>query len=39
MIDDNPHLFSMHSFATGPATDLAQALRAALDLDELRTGV
>ena len=32
MTDDNPHLFYMHFFATGAATDLAQGLRAALDL-------
>ena len=32
MTDDDPHLYYMHFFATGPATDLAQGLRAALDL-------
>ena len=31
MTDDNPHLFYLHFFATSPATDLAQGLRAALD--------
>jgi Domain of Unknown Function (DUF1259) len=31
MTDDDPHLYYMHFFATGPATDLAQGLRAALD--------
>jgi hypothetical protein len=32
MTDDNPHLYYMHFFATGAAADLAQGLRAALDL-------
>ena len=32
MTDDDPHLYYMHFFATGPATDLAQGLRAAVDL-------
>jgi hypothetical protein len=31
MTDDDPHLYYMHFFATGSATDLAQGLRAALD--------
>ncbi|HEY4411098.1 MAG TPA: DUF1259 domain-containing protein [Acidimicrobiia bacterium] len=31
MTDDDPHLYYMHFFATGAATDLAQGLRAALD--------
>jgi hypothetical protein len=31
MTDDDPHLYYMHFYATGPATDLAQGLRAALD--------
>jgi biotin operon repressor len=32
MTDDNPHLYYLHFFATGPAADLAQGLRAALDV-------
>jgi uncharacterized protein DUF1259 len=32
MTDDNPHLYYLHFFAGGAATDLAQGLRAALDL-------
>lgn len=32
MTDDEPHLYYMHFFASGAATDLAQGLRAALDL-------
>jgi biotin operon repressor len=31
MTDDTPHLYYMHFFASGPATDLAGALRAALN--------
>ncbi|MEW6472812.1 MAG: DUF1259 domain-containing protein [Actinomycetota bacterium] len=31
MTDDNPHLYYMHFFAAAPATELARALRAALD--------
>lgn len=31
MTDDNPHLYYMHFFAAAPASDLARALRAALD--------
>jgi hypothetical protein len=31
MTNDNPHLYYMHFFASGPATDLARGLRAALD--------
>lgn len=31
MTNDNPHLYYMHFFASGPATDLARSLRAALD--------
>ena len=32
MTDDDPHLYYMHFFAAGAATDLAGGLRAALDL-------
>jgi hypothetical protein len=31
MTDDDPHLYYLHFFASGPAPDLAQGLRAALD--------
>ncbi|HEV8626350.1 MAG TPA: DUF1259 domain-containing protein [Acidimicrobiia bacterium] len=31
MTDDEPHLFYVHFFAAGPATDLARGLRTALD--------
>lgn len=31
MTDDEPHLYYVHFFATGPAADLATGLRAALD--------
>ncbi|HEV8623680.1 MAG TPA: DUF1259 domain-containing protein [Acidimicrobiia bacterium] len=32
MTDDDPHLYYLHFFASGAATDLAQGLRGALDL-------
>jgi Domain of Unknown Function (DUF1259) len=32
MIDDSPHLFFMHFWANDDASKLAQGLRAALDL-------
>jgi hypothetical protein len=32
MTDDNPHLYYLHFFASGPASDLASGLRAGLDL-------
>ena len=38
MTDDNPHLYYMHFFASGAATDLAQNLRAALDLTNSSKG-
>jgi len=38
MTDDNPHLYYMHFFATGAATDLARGLRAAVDLTNSARG-
>jgi biotin operon repressor len=38
MTDDDPHLYYMHFFASGAATDLAQGLRAALDLTNSAKG-
>lgn len=38
MIDDSPHLFFMHFWANGDAARLAQGLRAAVDLANVRTG-
>jgi Domain of Unknown Function (DUF1259) len=38
MIDDSPHLFFMHFWASGDAQRLAQALRAALDLANVKRG-
>ena len=38
MIDDSPHLFFMHFWANDDAQRLAQGLRAALDLANLRRG-
>jgi hypothetical protein len=38
MIDDSPHLFFMHFWANDDAQRLAQALRAALDLANLKRG-
>ena len=38
MINDSPHLFFMHFWAQGDAQRLAQALRAALDLANLKRG-
>jgi hypothetical protein len=38
MTDDDPSLYYMHFFATGPAPDLAHGLRAALDLTKSATG-
>jgi hypothetical protein len=32
MTDDDPHLYYMHFFASGLASDLARGLRAALDI-------
>jgi hypothetical protein len=38
MIDDSPHLFFMHFWANDDAQKLAQALRAALDLANVKRG-
>jgi len=38
MIDDSPHLFFMHFWANDEAQKLAQGLRAALDLANVRRG-
>jgi hypothetical protein len=38
MIDDSPHLFFMHFWANDDAQRLARALRAALDLANLKRG-
>jgi hypothetical protein len=38
MIDDSPHLFFMHFWANDDAGRLAQGLRAALDLANLKRG-
>ena len=38
MIDDSPHLFFMHFWANDNAEQLAQGLRAALDLANLKRG-
>jgi biotin operon repressor len=38
MIDDSPHLFFMHFWANDDATRLAQGLRAALDLANVKRG-
>jgi len=38
MIDDSPHLFFMHFWANDDARKLAQGLRAALDLTNVRHG-
>jgi biotin operon repressor len=38
MTDDSPHLYYMHFFASGPATDLAKGLRAALDVTNSAKG-
>jgi hypothetical protein len=38
MIDDSPHLFFMHFWAHDNATKLAEGLRAALDLANVRRG-
>jgi len=38
MTDDNPHLYYLHFFASGAANDLAQGLRAALDLTNSAKG-
>jgi biotin operon repressor len=38
MIDDSPHLFFMHFWANDDATKLAQGLRAALDLANVKHG-
>jgi hypothetical protein len=38
MTDDDPHLYYMHFFASAPATDLAQGLRAALDVTNSAKG-
>ncbi|AEW97173.1 MULTISPECIES: DUF1259 domain-containing protein [Streptomycetaceae] len=35
MLDERPHVFFLHFWATGNATDLARALRAALDTTRL----
>ena len=39
MIDDSPHLFFMHFWANDDAQRLAQGLRAALDLANLKRGL
>jgi biotin operon repressor len=39
MIDDSPHLFFMHFWANDDATKLAQGLRAALDLANVKHGI
>jgi hypothetical protein len=38
MIDDSPHLFFMHFWANDDAQQLAQALRGALDLANVKHG-
>ena len=38
MIDDSPHLFFMHFWANDDAGRLAQGLRAALDLANVKRG-
>ena len=38
MIDDSPHLFFMHFWANDDAQKLAQGLRAALDLGNVKRG-
>lgn len=38
MIDDSPHLFFMHFWANDDAQQLAQGLRAAIDLANLKSG-
>jgi hypothetical protein len=38
MIDDSPHLYFMHFWANDDAERLAQGLRAALDLANLKRG-
>ena len=38
MIDDSPHLYFMHFWANDDAKKLAQGLRAALDLANVRRG-
>jgi len=38
MTDDTPHLYYMHFFASGPATELAKGLRAALDVTNSAKG-
>ena len=38
MIDDSPHLFFMHFWANDDAQRLARALRAAVDLANLKRG-
>jgi hypothetical protein len=38
MIDDSPHIFFMHFWANDDATRLAQGLRAALDLANVKRG-
>jgi hypothetical protein len=38
MTDDDPHLYYLHFFASGAAPDLAQGLRAALDLTNSARG-
>ncbi len=38
MIDDSPHLFFMHFWANDDAQQLAQGLRAALDLANVKHG-
>ena len=39
MIDDSPHLFFMHFWANEDAGKLAQELRAALDLINVKRGL
>ena len=39
MIDDSPHLFFMHFWANGDVQKLAQGLRAALDLANVKRGL
>ena len=38
MIDDSPHLFFMHFWANSDAQTLAEGLRAALDLANVKRG-
>jgi Domain of Unknown Function (DUF1259) len=38
MIDDSPHLFFMHFWANDNAAKLAEGMRAALDLANVKRG-